>query len=105
MTLIGDIGTRIRLPGRVLQRLVPAVTSRLRKGLYTRAILIVVLPMIILQSVVTYVFMERYWQIVTRRLSEALTRDIAAIIAVIETYPQDDRFSEIARIAEETYGL
>jgi two-component system osmolarity sensor histidine kinase EnvZ len=105
MTLIGDIGTRIRLPGRILQRLVPAVTARLPKGLYTRSILIVVLPMIILQSVVTYVFMERYWQIVTRRLSEALTRDIAAIIAVIETYPQDDRFSEIARIAEETYGL
>jgi two-component system osmolarity sensor histidine kinase EnvZ len=105
MTLIGELGTRLRWPSRMLRPLGPAIMTRLPKGLYARSILIVVLPMIILQSVVTYVFMERYWQLVTRRLSEALTRDIAAIIAVIETYPQDARFSEITRIAAETYGL
>lgn len=105
MSLIGDLGTRIGTPARLLQRLVPALTSRLPKGLYTRSILIVVLPMLILQSVVTYIFMERYWQMVTRRLSAALTRDIAAIIAVIETYPQDARFADITRIAADTYGL
>jgi two-component system osmolarity sensor histidine kinase EnvZ len=31
--------------------------------------------------------------------------EIAAVIEVIDTYPQDARFSEITRIAAETYGL
>src|SRR3954470_20264005 len=105
MALIGDIGTNIRLPGRLLARLGPALTDRLPKGLYARSILIVVLPILILQAVVAYVFMERHWQLVTRRLSSALVGDIAAVIQVIETYPQDERFSEITQIAADTYGL
>jgi len=81
------------------------VTDRLPKGLYARSILIVVMPILILQAVVAYVFMERHWQLVTRRLSSALVGDIAAIIEMIETYPQDERFSEVSRIAADTYRL
>jgi hypothetical protein len=99
MALIGDIGTRIRQPTKLFQGLGPALTARLPKGLYPRSILIVVMPIILLQSVVAYVFMERHWETVTRRLSEALSRDIAAIVDVIETYPQDERFADIVRIA------
>ena len=120
MVLIGDIGAR--LPNRLrsgaaavgrrmrvvvesLGHFGPLLMDRLPKGLYARSILIVVTPILILQAVVAYVFMERHWQMVTRRLSQALTRDIAAIIEVIENYPQDERFSEITRIAAETYNL
>src|SRR5215204_5885348 len=97
--LFGEIGAHLRLPARLrlLRRLGPALMGRLPKGLYPRSILIVVLPIILLQSVVAYVFMERHWQLVTRRLSNAVTRDIAAVIEIIETYPQDQRFSEITR--------
>jgi two-component system osmolarity sensor histidine kinase EnvZ len=105
MALIGDIGTRIRQPTKLFQGLGPALTARLPKGLYPRSILIVVMPIILLQSVVAYVFMERHWQTVTRRLSEALSRDIAALIDVIETYPQDERFAEIVRIAADRLDL
>ena len=105
--LFGEIGAHLRLPARLrlLRRLGPALMGRLPKGLYARSILIVVLPIILLQSVVAYVFMERHWQLVTRRLSNAVTRDIAAVIEIIETYPQDQRFSEVTRIAAETFGL
>ena len=127
MALIGDIGARLRPPawlrhlGAVardwrlsaterwrrlgLDRIGHALWGRLPKGLFVRSILIVVLPILILQGVVAYVFMERHWQTVTRRLSSAVVGDIAAIISVIDTYPQDARFSEITRIAAETYGL
>jgi two-component system osmolarity sensor histidine kinase EnvZ len=105
MALIGDIGARVRRPIRILERIGPALMAKLPKGLYARSILIVVMPILILQAVVAYVFMERHWQTVTRRLSSALTADIAAIIEVIQTYPQDARFSEITRIAADTYGL
>nr|WP_228259665.1 ATP-binding protein [Siculibacillus lacustris] len=75
------------------------------KGLYARSLLIVLLPMLILQSVVAYVFMERHWQLVTRRLSEALTRDIAAVISVVETAPKDSDFARITEIARRDLGI
>jgi two-component system, OmpR family, osmolarity sensor histidine kinase EnvZ len=67
------------------------------KRLYARSLLIVITPMILLQSVVTLVFMERHWQTVTQRLSTATTRDLAAIIDMIETYPNDGDYSNVRR--------
>ena len=104
MALIGDFRSRLRLPG-ALRHAGRRLMTRLPKGLYPRSILIVVMPILILQAVVAYVFMERHWQTVTRRLSAALARDVAAIVEIIETYPQDERFSDLTRIAAETFGL
>ena len=88
-----------------LNRLMSAANQRLPKGLYARSILIVVTPIVILQSVVAYVFMERHWERVTQRLSTAVTRDIAAIVEMIETYPQDERYSDLTRISADSLGL
>jgi len=73
---------------RVLAEMMP-------KGLYARALIIIIAPIVILQSVVAFVFMERHWQTVTRRLSAATVRDIAALTDLIETYPGDDNAAEI----------
>ncbi|HEY0120396.1 MAG TPA: HAMP domain-containing protein, partial [Rhizobium sp.] len=78
---------------------------RLPTGLYARTLLIFILPMFILQAVVTVVFMERHWQMVTQRLSMATTRDIAAIIAIIETYPQDADYSAVTQMARQKLDL
>ena len=75
------------------------------RGLYARSLLIIILPMVILQSVVAFVFMERHWQLVTQRLSTAVTRDIAAIIDMIETFPEEKDKGEIVRIARERLTL
>ena len=75
------------------------------KRLYARSLLIVITPMILLQSVVTLVFMERHWQTVTQRLSTATTRDLAAIIDMIETFPSDDDYSNVIRIAQERLSM
>ncbi len=55
--------------------------------------------MVILQSVLTYVFMERHWQQVTNRLSTVLTQDISAIIDLYQTYPNSTE--TLMRIAQE----
>ncbi len=78
---------------------------QLPKGLYVRSLIIIIMPMVLLQSVVAAVFMERHWQMVTQRLSMAVTADIAAIIQMIETYPQDTDYSEATRIARDQLGL
>jgi two-component system, OmpR family, osmolarity sensor histidine kinase EnvZ len=76
------------------------------KGLYARALLIVIVPVVLLQSVVTYVFLERHWQLVTQRLSSAVTADIAALIDVYERYPQETPDAQgLTRIAAERLQL
>src|SRR6478736_6685609 len=78
---------------------------QLPKGLYVRSLIIIIMPMVLLQSVVAAVFMERHWQMVTQRLSMAVPADIAAIIQIIDTYPQDTDFSEVTRIARDQMNL
>src|SRR5437879_8293433 len=74
-------------------------------GLYARALLIMIVPMVVLQSVVAFVFMERHWNTVTRRLSAAVVQDIAALIDVYKGYPQDKDRDQIRRIAQQRLGL
>src|SRR6476619_1810637 len=77
----------------------------LPKGLYARALLIIIAPMVILQSVVAFVFMERHWNLVTQRLSAGVVSDIAALIDVYNTYPQDADRAQIRKIAQDRLGL
>ena len=82
------------------------VSYYLPKGLYARSLIIVITPMILLQSVVTLVFMERHWQLVTQRLSTAVVRDVAAVIDLIESVPHPGGdYSQLVRIAQERLDL
>jgi two-component system osmolarity sensor histidine kinase EnvZ len=84
--------------GRGIKRFMPT-------GLYARALLIIIAPMVILQSVVAFVFMERHWNSVTQKLSASVVADIAALIEVYRGYPQDAELTQIKRIAQEKLGL
>lgn len=75
------------------------------KGLYARALLIIIVPMVVLQSVVAFIFMERHWNTVTQRLSAAVVQDIAALMDVYASYPQDRDRTQIKRIAQQRLGL
>src|SRR5471032_1394814 len=74
-------------------------------GLYARALLIMIVPMVVLQTVVAFVFMERHWNTVTRRLSAAVVQDIAGLIDVYKDYPQDKDRALLRRIAQQRLGL
>ncbi|WP_375460383.1 ATP-binding protein [uncultured Enterovirga sp.] len=91
----------VRLLRGLLKRVGGRVTAALPKGLYARSLIIIITPVVLLQSVVAYVFMERHWQLVTQRLSSAVTADIAALIDVYESYPQDPNADTLSRIAAE----
>ena len=77
----------------------------LPKGLYARSVLIVLLPMVILQSVITYTFMERHWQLVTFRLSADVVQDISALIDLHEADPSPQAFETFAKIASRRLGI
>jgi two-component system osmolarity sensor histidine kinase EnvZ len=77
----------------------------LPKGLYARALFIIIAPMVILQLIVTYLFMERHWHTVTQRLSAAVVQDIAAVIEMRKGFPGDSDDAELRRITRERLGL
>ncbi len=77
----------------------------LPKGLYARALLIIIAPMVILQSVVAFVFMERHWNLVTRHLSAAVVGDIAALAEISKAYPQEPDYARLRKIAQDRMGL
>ncbi len=81
------------------------INSFMPKGLYARSLLIIIMPMVLLQSVVAFVFMERHWNLVTQRLSAGVVQDIAALIDVDKAYPQDPDHALIRKIAQDRLGL
>lgn len=81
------------------------VSRFMPKRLYARSLIIVIAPMLLLQSVVAFVFMERHWQTVTQRLSAAVVSDIAAIIDMIESFPDEKGTQEAIRIAQDRLSL
>ena len=101
-------GRKLSAAGRVIgawDRFGSWLNSVMPKGLYARALLIILAPMVILQSVIAFVFMERHWNTVTQRLSAAVVQDIAALIDVYKVYPQDADKAQIRRIAQNRLGL
>src|SRR5215212_11942886 len=102
LTLIRNASQRV---SRVNGRLGNAFKSWMPTGLYARALLIMIVPMVVLQSVVAFVFMERHWNTVTRRLSAAVVQDIASLIDVYKAYPQDKDRAQLRRIAQQRLGL
>lgn len=83
---------------RFLYRIMP-------KGLYTRALLIIVVPILVLQSVLAVVFMERHYELVSQRMSDAVVREIASVVYVLENYPQDPEFLKIETLARSALGM
>lgn len=87
-------------------RPIPRLVRRfMPKGLYPRSLIIILAPMILLQCVVTVVFMERHWAMVTERLSEAVVENIAAVVDLIEMNKNGGNLDEILAIAQERLDL
>ncbi len=80
-------------------------SSLLPKGLYARALLIIIAPIVLLQSVLVFVFMDRHWEYVTRRLSSATVQDISLLVSLYENYPNRDGYVGLTDMARQELGL
>lgn len=95
----------VMVPVTLYRKFARSIGTRMPKGLFARALIIIIAPMVLLQSVVAYVFMERHWQTVTQRLSAAVTQDIAAIIDLVETDPSQSAVERVIAASEKRLGL
>ncbi len=89
----------------LFKRMVQFIANQMPTGLYARALIIIIAPVVLLQSVVAFVFLERHWDLVTRRLSTATTRDIVMLLDVYKSYPQEDDYAKLIKMARQDLNL
>ncbi|EGF89695.1 histidine kinase-, DNA gyrase B-, and HSP90-like ATPase family protein [Asticcacaulis biprosthecium C19] len=83
-------------------RLLPKVLKRnFPRTLMARVLLIIVLPIAIMQVLITWVFFDLHWETVTERLSEGLAGDIAWAVRAYEDEPTEANLEKIKAYADE----
>jgi two-component system osmolarity sensor histidine kinase EnvZ len=60
-------------PGQIIKRVLP-------KSLFGRSLMIIITPLVLLQVVSAWVFFDRHWDTITRRLASSIAGDIAWVL-------------------------
>ena len=71
----------------------------LPKSLYARVLLIVILPIFLMQSVITYTFFARHWDLVTSNLSANVAGQIALVTRLYIEAPSPEAREELEQWA------
>ena len=71
------------------------IKNILPQTLFGRALLIIVTPLILMQAISTFVFFDRHWDTMTRRLAHTLAGDIAFIGASLTPLPKQLDLNQI----------
>jgi len=69
------------------------------------AIVAVLLTGFLLLSVLSFVLMQRHWDLVARRLSESMAREVAAIVDLYEASSTKDDIARLIDIGLSRFGL
>lgn len=62
----------------------------LPRSLYGRSLMIIVLPILLMQLIVTYVFIDRHWDSMSGKLVESLSREIRLITEQVKRAPSTE---------------
>ncbi len=68
-----------------------SVKRLLPRGLFGRALIIIIAPIVLLQAIIAYVFFERDLESTTRRLARDVAADINLLVALEDNYSGDER--------------
>ena len=79
---------RLYLKTKLIMKIDLPILKALKKifpnGLYTRSLIIIITPIVILQAILTFVFIERHWELVTKKLSSSVVSEIGMMIDMME---------------------
>ena len=84
-------------PFRVIKRLMP-------QRLFGRSLLIIVTPIIILQGVVTAVFFDRHYRIVTATMTRGVANDVGYMVMLEERLPLGAERDRERQLAAQVFG-
>jgi two-component system osmolarity sensor histidine kinase EnvZ len=77
----------------------------LPRSLLGRAVLIIITPLILLQVISTWVFYDRHYDTITKRLAQGLAGDVAAVISLIGRNPELQHRREVFQVARSAMQL
>ena len=84
-------------PFRVLKRMMP-------RGLFARSLIIILAPMLILQAVVTAVFFDRHYRIVTATMTRGVANDVGYMVMLENKLPQGAERDRERQQAAQLFG-
>ena len=67
------------------------------RGIYGRAALILLLPVVILQLVVTVIFAQRNYEGVTTQMTDTVLREVALVLQTIDQAPSPEGADNLCR--------
>jgi two-component system osmolarity sensor histidine kinase EnvZ len=74
------------------------------RSLFARALIILVTPMVLVQIVAGFVFYDRVWDTVSRRLSNAVAGEVATVVHAISRYPDAAERAWLFQTMQIAYG-
>lgn len=94
------------MKARALKIFIPRQIKRwLPTSLFGRSLLIIVLPVALMQLLITWIFFDAHWQTVTSRLSDGVAGDIAWAVESYSADPTPASLQKIAERAEKSMSL
>jgi two-component system osmolarity sensor histidine kinase EnvZ len=84
-------------PLRALKRLMP-------RRLFSRSLMIIVIPMILLQTVVTIVFFDRHYRITTAIMTRGVVNDVGYMVMLENTQPLGPERDRQRQVAADMFG-
>jgi two-component system, OmpR family, osmolarity sensor histidine kinase EnvZ len=75
------------------------------RSLFSRSLLIVILPLLILQAVLTYIFYERHWDKVTRTLAFGLAGEVGLLVELLEAARTPETQARVLDLARKHFDF
>ena len=75
------------------------------QSLFGRSLLIIVVPVVLMQALVAYVFFDAHWRTVTAQLSDGVAGDVAALHRLARPVGDAAGFADLVQMAEQDFGL
>jgi two-component system osmolarity sensor histidine kinase EnvZ len=82
-----------------------SIKQFLPRTLFGRSVMIIVTPLVLLQIVSTWVFYDRHWATMTRRLASAVAGEISSVIDNRRNFPGEENQSWVFYSAGANLGL
>ena len=82
-----------------------SIKQFLPRTLFGRSVMIIVTPLVLLQVVSTWIFYDRHWETVTRRLASAVAGEISSVIDNRRNFPGEENQTWVFFSAGANLGL
>lgn len=84
----------------------PSLLRRIApRGLLARSVMILVVPLILMQLISGYIFYDRHWDTIMRRLAASIAGDIAVVLELRQRYPGPENQAWIFDLGLRTMDL